>query len=256
MITWLLRVLPFLGKIRLSPQGWLIVVLIGALVAQGAWGRVQTGRLERRLEAVATEREELKRQIAQQNANIVQLTEAVKNLKVGERATGEIPKPQYIPYAVPGPLKVEYIRVPGAIQTRVETIRLPGKDIEKIIDTAPQTIIAEFTATRDIKAGEKFRLIAAQVSPGIYQPILDLGAPVTVEVRVATPIDKIPAPIPTPSRLTFTAYSGYAFGVSPSWLTGIRADYRLSQRWGLEADAAYFWSTRTQQYRLLATLTF
>jgi hypothetical protein len=208
---------------------------IAVFLVAAVMGYVVT--LQRQIAALTRVIEGQKTEMAQMRQAMQKLADAAAVLKPGERVVEYIPRPQYIPYPVagpPGPLRVEYIREPGRIETRVETIRLPAEQIEKVIDRSPQTIIAEFTATRDIAKGEKFRLVAAQISPGVYQPILDLGAPVTVEVRTATPVDKIPAPTPAFVRWSGRLYGGY--GTTDHALTGLRVNYRLDRRWDVEGQ--------------------
>lgn len=228
ILAWLLK-LPALawGPIKRNPVAAVLVLLLIGQQVQRWQDRRENTALRQTVNSLRTE-------LAEARGAMVKLAEAAK-LKPDERATAEIPKPQYIPYPVdrPGPLRIEYIREPGRIETRVETITLPGTVIDKIIDTAPQSIIAEFTATRDIKAGEKFRLVAAMVAPGVYQPILELGAPVTVDVRTATPVDKIPTPTAPTSRWSGRVYGGY--GTADRILTGLRVNYRLN-RWDLEGQ--------------------
>jgi hypothetical protein len=243
MIAGLLLRLPWLktlGSLAIGPLKWLFAaakrnplaaLLIVALLWQ-AWSSRQEIRARDRTIAEQTQLlRDVKDENARLNGAIRQLSEAVKNLKPGERTTAEIPKPQYIPYAVPGPLRIEYIREPGRIETRVETIQLAPKEIEKVIDKSPQSIIAEFTATRDIAKGEKFRLVAAQIAPGVYQPILELGAPVTAEVRTATPLDRIPTPTVEPSRWSFAGLAGMDVGHprGATILTGLETEYRLTR---------------------------
>jgi hypothetical protein len=196
----------------------LIVVVLGYVWAF----QRQISRLTAVIEAQKVE-------LAEARGAIVKLSEAAKTLKPGEKVIEYVPRPQYVPYAVPGPVRVEYLREPGRIETRVETIQLPPKEIEKILDRSPQSIIAEFTATRDIQAGEKFRLVAAQIAPGVYQPILELGAPVTVEVRTATPLDRIPVTV-TASRWSFAVLVGTDVGhpLGATVLTAVEAEYRFA----------------------------
>lgn len=239
-LFWLLK-LPALiwGPIKRNPIAAVLVLLLVGQQFQLWQGRRENTALRQTINT-------LKDDNARLNGSIRQLTDMVARLKPGERATAEIPKPQYIPYPVdrPGPLRIEYIREPGRIETRVETITLPGTVIDKVIDTAPMTIIAEFTATRDIKAGEKFRLIATQVSPGVYQPILDLGSPVTVDVRTATPVDKIPAPTREPSRWAFAFLVGgdATHPRGPTVLTRAELEYRLSPRLFSRVELGWYWN--------------
>lgn len=228
------------------------VVLVAAIVGYVVTLQRQIGALTAALNAKKTEN-------AQMRQAIQKLTEAAAQLKPGETRTIYVDRPVMV--QVPGQTIVREVpvvvtRTERTVETRVETLRIPGETIREFIEKSPQSIVATMTALRDIKAGEKFAATFVQLQPGVWQPLVTPDSPIGIEAKVVTPIERIPQPVPVASRLTFTLYSGYAFGTASSWVTGLRADYRLSPRWGLEADAAHLWSTRTQQYRLLATLKF
>lgn len=176
------RALPFLAK------NWLSVILVGLLAST----QIQLAGARRETRALLAVVNEQKQELADARGTIKQLDQAVKNQKPGETKIVYIPKPEYIQLPA-REIPVIVTRTEKTIETKVsDPIVLPPKEIEKIINTAPQSLIFNLEATRDIQKGEKFRVIAAQIAPGVYQPILELGSPVTGTVITVTPVDKIP----------------------------------------------------------------
>jgi len=231
-------------------------LLILAIVALFGWQQIGLNRLQRA-------NNDLVAQLAKANGTIQQLNDAVKNLPVGQSRTVYVDRPY--PVTVEGPGKTQVVekqvpvvvtRTEHTIETRIQTLTLPPKEIQTIIDKSPQTLVFDLTATRDIAKGEKFQVVASQVAPGIFQPILQIGAPVSVEEHTVTPIQNIPKPVLV-KRWTFAAYTGYS--ALDRFVTGLRADYSLSRTWSLEGSTEYRWQGLPGKHwdaRLLLTATF
>lgn len=192
---------------------------------------------------------DLKEALAQANGAIVRLERSLRDLPPGKPVVVEVPRPTYVP--VPGPLRVEYVKVPGPtvtrIETKVETLRLPGETIERVVDRSPQSIVAQVTATRDIKAGETFRVTFSQVQPGVWQPMLELNAPVEVDARVITPEPMVPRQV-EPRRWSVSLYGGYSFLDGP--VTGARVGYSLSASLVAEGQVERRWQANATDYRV------
>lgn len=90
------------------------------------------------------------------------------------------------------PVTVE--RTKTHIVTRTRTIVLPPEEITRWIEVAPHSLDIDFTATRDIKLGERFRFTAVQIAPGVWQGILPPGSPVSAEVTGRTRADLLTMP--------------------------------------------------------------
>lgn len=215
-MLWLLKLVPLLGKVptalwgavRRNPLAAGLAVL---LVVQMLTARLEAGRLIRQVE-------QQKDELAALRGALQKLSDAAATLKPGETKTIFVDRP--FPVTVPGATRMVEKEVPvivtrteHTVETKVQTVTLPGKEIERIIRDAPQSIVADLTATRDIKAGEKFRVVVSQIQPGIWQPILELGAPITAEVRTVTPVERIPQ-LPAERRLEVRPYIGLG------WIAG------------------------------------
>jgi hypothetical protein len=240
------------GPIKRNPIAAVLVLLLIGQQVQLWQGRRENTALRQTINAQKTE-------MAALRGAIQKLTDAAATLKPGETRTIYVDRPVMV--QVPGQtitkeVPVVVTRTEKTIETKVEVLRIPGEKITEFVEKSPQSIVATMTALRPIAQGEKFVATFVQLQPGVWQPLVTPDSPIGIEAKVVTPVDRIPQPAPVASRFTVTLYSGYAFGATPSWISGARADYRLSPRWGLEADAAHFWRTRTQEYRLLATFTF
>lgn len=243
LVTGLLtKALPFLGK------HWLTLVLVGLL----GFTQVQNRQL-------LTTINQQKQEMAELRGAITQLSDAAKNLPVGKSTTIYVDRP--VPYAVPGQPQIIETKVPVVvtrtetkIETQVKTIELPPKEIQTIIDKSPQTVVVNLEATRDIPKGEKFRVVVAQVQPGIWQGVLDLGSPVSATVTTVTPTERIPQPVHV-SPWSFSLYSGYS--TSFAFVTGLRAQYALNRNLTIEGSAEHRWAAPAgEEYRLLAIWKF
>lgn len=229
MPLWLVKIVP--KVLPVLSKHWLAVVLVGLLVGQQAqlWGARRENRaFQATIEAQKTEMAEVRQ-------SLQKLTEAAAALKPGETTTITVP--------VPGPVRIVtqikevpviVTRTEKTVETRVQTVTLPPEKIREIIDKSPQSLIFDLTATRDIKEGEKFRVVASQIQPGVWQPILEIGAPITAEVRTVTPTERIPQ-APTVQRLEGRLVGGY--DALSGWITGARLTYQVDQRWAAEAEA-------------------
>ena len=227
-----------------------LVALLGVQQFQG-W------RAERRhtaqVKTLTDSIEGFKKELASARGTIQKLSDAAANLKPGETKTVFVDRPVYLPGApgatVTKEIPVVVTRTEKTIETKVETVTLPAKEIERIVNTAPQSLVFTLTATRDIAKGETFRVTAAQVQPGVYQPLLELGAPITAEVRTVTPVERIPAPPPAPRRLEAVLYTDYS-----TWhrtaVTGAALEYRLGAGFSARAGSEYLWNGRGIDYRL------
>jgi hypothetical protein len=249
-MPWIAALLPKVGPLLLKQ--WLPIVLVGLLVGQQAqlWGARREGR------ALQATIEGQKAELAEVRGAIVKLTEAAKILKPGETTTIYVDRPFIV--RVPGQVVTREVpvvvtRTEKTIETKVETVQLPAKEIQTIIDKSPQSLIFDLTASRDIKAGEKFRVVVSQIQPGIWQPILEIGAPITAEVRTVTPVERIPQ-IREPSRWTFSAYGGWSS--VDALVAGARARYALNRTWSVEGQAERRFTPGLWEYRILAVATF
>lgn len=208
--------------------------LIAIIVTQGYIGRIQTQGLERRIKEGQQREEKLKEALAIANQAIVRLDEKAKSLPPGKTETVLIRVPEYIGYEKPVPILVT--RAEKTIETKIETVALPPEKIKEIIDKSPQSLVFEIEATRDIAKGEKFKIVASQVAPGVWQPILEIGAPIKVDAKTVTPIDKIPQPqtVASPRRFHVTLYAGYS--LLDAGVLGIRPSYVFSRTFGIEGQ--------------------
>jgi hypothetical protein len=212
--------------------------LVLIIVVQGYISQINTNRLERQIAEGLRREEEYKAALARANQAIAVLDERAKTLPPGKTETVFIKVPEYIGYEKPMPVLVT--RTERAVETKIETITLPAEKIKEIIDRSPQSLVFEIEATRDIVKGEKFRIIASQIQPGFWQPILDIGAPIKVDAKVVTPIDKIPQPqiVALERRFHVTGLVGHSFNLGP--FLAARINYALNQTFGLEAQAAWY----------------
>lgn len=231
----------------------LSIVLVGLLVGQ----QISSGIQLRRLNAANNE---LKTQLSQALGTIAQLNDAVKTMRPGETRTITVDRPYPVTVTLPGQVITKEVpvvvtRTEKTIETKVETLTLPPQTIKEFIDKSPQTLVFEMTATRDIAKGERFRVIGSLIAPGVYQPILDIGAPITTTLTTTTPIEKIPQPIQI-RRLTFSLRGGYSsYFAAP--LAGVRADYKLTPHWSVETSFDHiFRNPSVQDIRVLAVLSF
>jgi hypothetical protein len=215
-----------------------VLGLVLVIVVQGYMGQINISRLERQIAEGLRREEEYKAALARANQAIAVLDERMKALPLGRTETITIRVPEYIGYEKPVPILVT--RTEKTIETKIETLTLPPERIKEIIDRSPQSLVFEIEATRDIAQGEKFRIIASQIQPGVWQPILDIGAPIKVEATVVTPIDKIPQlQIVAPERrFHITGLVGHSLNLGP--FLAARVNYALNQTLGLEAQAAWY----------------
>lgn len=205
MIPLLLKALPFLKA------NALVLILLATMTGQHVL-------FTRSVNLLTEQNRLLKVELASARGTIQELNTAVATMKPGETKIIYVDKPIYIP----GATQTIETKVPVFVtrtDTRIETtvkdpIVLPPKEIQTILDRSPQSLIFNLEATRDIAKGEKFRVIATQIAPGVYQPILEVGSPITGTVTTVTPTDRIPQPAPTV----------YAF--QPGWHLGGRMDTR------------------------------
>lgn len=231
----------------LALKHWLPLVLVGLLAGQ----QVQLWQSRRVNTALQVTINAQKDELAQTRGALQKLTDTVATLKPGESTTITVP--------VPGPVRiVETIkevpvvvtRTEKTIETKVQTVTLPPQRIQEIIDKSPQSLVFDLTATRDIKAGEKFRVVASMISPGIYQPILEIGAPITAEVRTVTPAERIPQPV-TVQRFEGRLLAG--FDSLDQWIAGVRVTYNLSRAWALEGEGRYRVTMGDWRWSILGT---
>lgn len=231
---------------------WLPLVLVGLLLGQ----QFQMWQTRRENTALRHTIEAQKAELAEVRGAIVKLTEAARALRPGETRTIYVDRP--VTVRLPGQVIEKQVpvivtRTEHTIETKVRTVELPAKEIERIIRESPQTIVADLTASRDIAKGEKFRVIVAQIQPGVWQPILELGAPITADVRTVTPIERIPAPAREPSRWTFAGLLGPALTDprGPTILTRLEIEYRLGGRGFLRGEGDWLWNGSGGSGRLL-----
>jgi len=240
--TLIPKVLPAVAK------HWLPIVLVGLLTGQ----QVQLWQSRRDNRALTATINVQKDELAEVRGALQKMTAAVASLKPGETTTITVP--------VPGPVRVVtqikevpviVTRTEKTVETKVETVTLPPERIREIIDRAPQSLVFELTATRDIKMGEKFRVVASQIQPGIWQPILEIGAPITADVRTVTPTERIPQPPAPAARLEGRLLAGY--DGFDRWIAGVRLTQPVGARWAVEGEARYRFATRDVRWSLVAT---
>jgi hypothetical protein len=233
----------------LSKHG-VTLLLVALLGVQQVQARMTARRHAQQVEALTASLEGLKTELASARGTIQKLSDAAANLQPGETKTVYVDRPVYLPgKETTKEIPVVVTRTEKAIETRLQTVQLPGKEIERIVNTAPQSIVAELTATRDIRAGEKFKVTMVQAAPGIYQPLLELGAPITAEVKTVTPVERIPAPPAAPRRLEVTLYTDYST-LNRTAITGATVGYRLSDHLHARGVVEYPWNGRGLDYRL------
>lgn len=243
---------------------WLPGLLVVLLASQQVSSVLTRRGLERQLAESRRQTETLTRELAQTRQAMTELKASVAALKPGEARTIYVdPNPALLRalesargqiLTVEKQVPVVVTRTEHTVETRVQTVELPGREIERIIRESPQSIVATMTALRDIRQGEQFSATFAQIQPGIWQPLVTPGSPVGIEARVITPVERIPAPPAPEARLSLSLYGGYS--TLDQWVTGLRGQYRLTPHLRLEGQAEHRWRSNTQDYRLLFSVTF
>lgn len=218
---------------------------IAVFLVAAVMGYVVT--LQRQIAALTGTIEAQKTEMAQMRQAMQKLADAAAALRPGETRTIYVDRPFMV--QVPGQtitreVPVVVTRTEHTIETRVETLRLPGEKITEFIEKSPQSIVATMTALRPIAQGEKFSATFVQLQPGVWQPLVTPDSPIGIEAKVITPIERIPAPAPTPSRWT-TAFLLGPDAFHPrgaTVLTRAEIEYRLSPRLFTRAEVAWHWN--------------
>ncbi len=163
--------------------------------------------------------------------------EILKQIPVpGETKVITVDRPIYLV----GPerqIPVTVTRTERQIETKVQTVTLPPEKITQIIERAPQSILVKMEATRDIRQGEKFELSAVQVTPGVYQGLLPVGAPISAEVST---ISAVPNALPGPGWMVrLEPLAGLIYLKEISAVVGVHVRVDSPSHWTLDAAGGY-----------------